>query len=117
MSLQCNFIEFALLQPGPVDQPAEKLDQWKKNIVEIASECPNVSIKCGGYQMVNGNMRLEQRAVPIGSEELCDKVLPIYKHVIQSFTPERCMFESNVRLHPLLYYLAPDTPSSTCPGR
>ena len=61
--------------------------------------------------MVNSNMRLEQRPVPIGSEELCDKVLPIYKHVIQSFTPERCMFESNVRPQSLIFCLAPDSPS------
>ena len=84
------------LQPGPVDQPAEKLDRWKQSIAEIAAECSNVFIKCGGYQMVNSNMRLEQRTVPIGSEELCDKVLPIYQHVIRCFTPPRCMFESNV---------------------
>ena len=85
-----------VLQPGPVDQPIEKLEQWKQNIAEIAAECSNVFIKCGGYQMVNSNMRLEQRPVPIGSEELCDKVLPIYQHVIRCFTPARCMFESNV---------------------
>lgn len=84
------------LQPGPVDQPAEKLDRWKQNIAEIAAECPNVYVKCGGYQMVNSNMGLEKRPVPIGSEELCHKVLPIYQHVIRCFTPARCMFESNV---------------------
>ena len=69
--------------------------------------------------MVNSNMRLEQRPVPIGSEELCDKVLPIYEHVIRSFTPERCMFESNVRPQLSVHYLANalDNPSLSCPSR
>jgi len=79
-----------------VDQAPEKLERWKELIAQIAAECPNVCIKCGGYQMVNSNMKLEQRDTPVGSEELCAMVLPIYQHVIECFTPARCMFESNV---------------------
>ena len=73
-----------------MDQAPEKLERWKELIAQIAAECPNVCIKCGGYQMVNSNMKLEQRDTPVGSEELCAMVLPIYQHVIECFTPARC---------------------------
>ena len=78
--------------PGPVDQPAEKLDEWKENIAALAEACPNVVVKCGGFQMVNGNMGLEKRPTPVGSEELCELVLPYYQQVIECFGPKRCMF-------------------------
>ena len=38
---------------------------------------------------------MHQRSTPMGSEELADLLLPFYLYVIESFGPERCMFESN----------------------
>ena len=81
--------------PGGVDTSAAKLAQWKADIADVASSCPNVVMKCGGIQMVNSGRGFEQRPAPIGSEELCAAVLPFYQHVISHFTPQRCMFESN----------------------
>jgi len=43
---------------------------------------------------VNG-FGLEKRPRPIGSDELLEITFPWYSHVISSFTPARCMFESN----------------------
>ena len=31
----------------------------------------------------------------MGSEELCKLLLPFYRHAIEAFGAERCMFESN----------------------
>jgi len=31
----------------------------------------------------------------MGSEELCELLLPYYRYVIEAFGPDRCMFESN----------------------
>ena len=79
---------------GPVKTEVE-LQQWRDDIINIAVSCPNVVVKCGGLQMVANGYKLERRTVPIGSIELCSMVLPYYRHVIQSFSPQRCMFESN----------------------
>ena len=38
---------------------------------------------------------MHRRATPIGSEEVCELLLPYYQYVIDAFGPERCMFESN----------------------
>ena len=38
---------------------------------------------------------MHQRRTPIGSEELCELLYPYYRHVIEAFGPDRCMFESN----------------------
>lgn len=72
----------------------EGIARWKEAISDIAT-CENVYCKCGGIQMKVNGFGLEAREIPIGSEELCELVFPWYEHAIRSFTPERCMFESN----------------------
>ena len=61
---------------GP-NTPPEQFEQWKAAIADLASSCPNVVVKCGGVQMVNSGHGFEQRPAPIGSEELCEAVLPV----------------------------------------
>lgn len=79
---------------GPRMSPAE-LEAWKKDIAGVAAACPNVVAKCGGAQMAAAGHGFEKREVPIGSEELCEVMLPYYGAVIDAFGPDRCMFESN----------------------
>jgi len=70
---------------------------WRAAIAELAATCPNVACKVGGIQMKNNGFALHEaeRAVPIGSEELAELVLPWYGHAIDCFGASRCMFESN----------------------
>ena len=78
---------------GPNLSPVE-VEQWKKDITEIG-KCENVYCKVGGIQMVVNGFGLHERDTPIGSEELAELTFPWYSHVIDSFGPSRCMFESN----------------------
>jgi predicted TIM-barrel fold metal-dependent hydrolase len=77
---------------------ADELARWRAGIDAVA-RCSNTVIKCGGGQMrVNAwepPYHMHQRAVPMGSEALCELLLPFYQYVIEAFGPERCMFESN----------------------
>ncbi|MGI9326610.1 MAG: amidohydrolase family protein [Pseudomonadales bacterium] len=85
---------------GTVDAnaPEESMRRWRTAIDAIA-KCPNAVMKCGGGQMRVGpwepSFHMNQRKTPIGSEELCELLLPYYEHVIHAFGPNRCMFESN----------------------
>ena len=38
---------------------------------------------------------MNKMAIPQGSEEFINDLLPYYAHAIDCFGPERCMFESN----------------------
>lgn len=68
--------------------------EWRESISELAS-CDNVVAKVGGIQMViNGFGWHEQERAP-SSDELLEANRRWYEHTIQSFGPERCMFESN----------------------
>ena len=58
-------------------------------------------MKCGGAQQRVGRdweppFHMHRRPDgPLGSEELCELLFPYYRHVIEAFGVERCMFESN----------------------
>ena len=86
---------------GKIDPDAsdETVTRWRTNIDAIA-RCPNALMKCGGGQQRVGAdweppFHMHQRAAPIGSEELCERLFPYYQYVIDAFGPQRCMFESN----------------------
>ncbi|MYC00855.1 MAG: amidohydrolase family protein, partial [Chloroflexi bacterium] len=67
---------------------------WKDTITELAT-CDNVVAKVGGIQMViNGFGWHEQERAP-SSDEMLAVNRRWYEHTIQSFGPDRCMFESN----------------------
>jgi len=85
---------------GRIDPRAggDAFKDWQACIDAIAA-CPNAVMKVGGAQQRVGPweppFHMHQRAEPIGSEELCELLYPYYRHVIESFGPDRCMFESN----------------------
>ena len=85
---------------GRIDVSASTDDvaRWR-NAIDSVAACPNTVMKCGGGQMRIGDwepaFHMHQRQSPMGSEELCDLLLPYYQYVIEAFGPERCMFESN----------------------
>ena len=80
---------------GPYAGQRESIfEQWKKDIAEIAKS-PNVYAKLGGLAMPDCGFGWEKRALPPTSDEFFEAQRPYYLHAIESFGPERCMFESN----------------------
>jgi len=68
--------------------------QWKADIAELAA-CPNVHAKIGGLFMAVNGFDWHKRERPPSSEELAEAGRAYFLHAIESFGPERCMFESN----------------------
>jgi predicted TIM-barrel fold metal-dependent hydrolase len=69
-------------------------DQWQRDIAEIA-RCPNVVAKLGGLAMPDNGFGWDRRALPANSDELVEAQGRYYRHTIECFGPQRCMFESN----------------------
>jgi L-fuconolactonase len=67
---------------------------WCRAIDRIAA-CANVVVKLGGLAMRLGGFSFHRGAEPPSSEELAAAWRPCVDRCIQSFGPERCMFESN----------------------
>ncbi|MEQ8859053.1 MAG: amidohydrolase family protein [Pseudomonadales bacterium] len=78
--------------------PAELIAEWR-SCVESVARCPNAVMKLGGAQQRVGPweppFHMHRRDAPVGSEELCELLFPFYRHALETFGPERCMFESN----------------------
>ncbi len=72
----------------------EIFEAWKRDIEEIAA-CPNVVAKIGGLAMPDNGFGWSERDTPATSDELVAAQRRYYLHTIESFGPERCMFESN----------------------
>ena len=72
----------------------EIFGQWKKDVAKIA-ECPNVVAKLGGLAMPDNGFGWMGRELPPTSDEFVAAQRPYYLHMIECFTPDRCMFESN----------------------
>jgi len=68
--------------------------RWQHDIAEIA-RCPNVVAKLGGLAMPDNGFGWDRRALPAHSDELVEAQGRYYRHTIECFGPERCMFESN----------------------
>jgi predicted TIM-barrel fold metal-dependent hydrolase len=68
--------------------------QWRAGMVELA-RCPNVYVKLGGLGMPYLGFGFDKRDTPASSEELAQAWTPILEHCVQTFGPQRCMFESN----------------------
>lgn len=85
---------------GKIDANAsdDEITRWRQGIDAVAA-CSNTVLKCGGAQMRVGDwepdFHMHKRAAPMGSEELCELLLPYYQYAIEAFGPDRCMFESN----------------------
>ena len=73
---------------------AEIFEQWKVDLAELA-RCENVVAKLGGLVMPVNGFGFHLRARPATSDELVEATGDWYRHAIDCFGAERCMFESN----------------------
>lgn len=80
---------------GPYkDKRAEIFEQWKQDIAELAT-CPNVVAKLGGLAMPINGFGWHKAEKPARSDDIVNAHGPYYRHTIDCFGPDRCMFESN----------------------
>jgi L-fuconolactonase len=84
-----------LLRVGPYgNRDNEVIEEWKKNIDQLAS-CPNVYMKLGGLGQPRYGFDWYTRDVPIDSNSLAADLSPLLSYCIEKFGPDRCMFECN----------------------
>ena len=69
-------------------------EEWQRSMRELAS-CENVSVKLGGLAMPWNGFGFETAARPPDSDAIVATQARYYRHAIEAFGPERCMFESN----------------------
>jgi predicted TIM-barrel fold metal-dependent hydrolase len=72
----------------------EILDFWRRSMTELAA-CANTYLKVGGIGMPMMGFRWDKQAVPPTSEELAAPWSETIRWAIETFGPDRCMFESN----------------------
>ncbi|MBL8350354.1 MAG: amidohydrolase family protein [Burkholderiaceae bacterium] len=72
----------------------ETFAQWRRDIAELAT-CPNVNVKLGGLGMRIGPIGHHALPDPPSSQQVADAWRPWTDACIESFGPDRCMFESN----------------------
>jgi len=77
--------------------PAERADiaaRWRDGILRMASS-PHVHVKLSGMLMPVIGFGYHQRPEPPPLDELCERLGPHVRFVLDAFGPERCMFGSN----------------------
>jgi predicted TIM-barrel fold metal-dependent hydrolase len=80
---------------GPYESQREEIfEQWKTDIADIA-RCDNVVAKIGGLAMPDNGFGWNSAERPPTSDEFIDAQGRYYRHTIEQFGPDRCMFESN----------------------
>lgn len=86
---------------GPVgtgsfsDRRAQIFDEWKVSMAELAT-CPNVTLKVGGIGMeMYFGMGWHEQPEPPSSEVVASYWGDWIRYAIDTFGPDRCMFESN----------------------
>lgn len=80
---------------GPyAGQREEIFQRWRQDVAALA-ECPNVVAKLGGLVMPINGFEFHKRDRPPGSDEIVAATGRYYRHAIDCFGVERCMFESN----------------------
>jgi len=80
---------------GPyTDKREEIFSRWCDDIAELAL-CPNVFAKLGGLVMPINGFDFHKQDRPATSDEIVDATGRYYRHAIDCFGVERCMFESN----------------------
>ena len=77
-----------------VARKEEAIAQWRSKMTELA-KCPNVFVKLGGLGMPYLGLGFDKLEAPASSEQLAQAWRPLFEHCIDTFGPERCMFESN----------------------
>ena len=68
--------------------------RWQSDIEDIA-DCPNVVAKLGGLAMPDNGFGWDLRPRPPTSDEVVEAQGRYYRHAIECFGADRCMFESN----------------------
>jgi L-fuconolactonase len=76
------------------DQRDEIFENWKRDIADIAS-CENVVAKLGGLAMPDNGFEWHLAERPPTSDEFVTAQGRYYRHMIECFGADRCMFESN----------------------
>jgi L-fuconolactonase len=80
---------------GPyATQREEIFERWCADMVEIAA-CENTVIKLGGLAMPDNGFGWDTATRPPTSAEFVAAQGRYYRHAIETFGPQRCMFESN----------------------
>ena len=80
---------------GPyANQRGDIFAYWKDAVRELAG-CENVVAKLGGLVMAINGFGFHKNERPATSEELVAATQHYYRHMIDCFGVERCMFESN----------------------
>jgi predicted TIM-barrel fold metal-dependent hydrolase len=74
--------------------PAETFAAWRTGLRELA-HCPNVVLKLGGQAMTIRGLNFHEQVLPPSSGELADAWRSHMETCIETFRPDRCMFESN----------------------
>lgn len=84
-----------ILGTGPYrDREGEVLAFWRSAMTDLAAR-PNVRLKLGGIGMPMMGHRWDKRDTPASSQELADIWGGPIRWAIETFGPERCLFESN----------------------
>ena len=73
---------------------AEIFAAWREAVADLA-HCPNVVAKLGGLVMAINGFGFHKNERPATSGELVAATGDYYRHMIDCFGAERCMFESN----------------------
>ena len=73
---------------------AEYFDQWCHELERVAA-CENVVAKLGGLVMPVNGFGFHKRPRPATSDEIVEACGAYYRHAIECFGVDRCMFESN----------------------
>jgi L-fuconolactonase len=76
------------------DRRDEIFEDWKRAIADIAS-CENVVAKLGGLAMPDNGFGWHLAERPPTSDEFATAQGRYYRHMIECFGADRCMFESN----------------------
>jgi L-fuconolactonase len=80
---------------GPYEGRQEDIfARWRDDVAELA-RCRNVYAKLGGLVMPINGFGFHRREVPANSDEIVAATGRYYRHAIDCFGVERCMFESN----------------------
>lgn len=83
-----------LLGIPPHTNRREVFDVWSAHLAALA-RFPNLTIKVGGFGMLYGGWDFHLQDRPPASGLLADAWRPYVEKCIETFGPERCMFESN----------------------
>lgn len=83
------------LAEGPYKGKREEVYlEWRRGMADIA-DCPNIVVKLGGLAMPWCRFEWEHEARPPTSDQFVEVYARYYHYAIETFGPDRCMFESN----------------------